>query len=90
MSPSCRAGAQGLLVLKLLNWDAEASGKKRKVQLSELEEIRLNAYQSSKLYKKRAKVYHDKRILKRSFYPGQSVSLFNSRLRLFPGKLKSK
>jgi len=76
--------------LKLLNWDAKASGEKRKVQLSELEEMRLNAYQSSKLYKERAKVYHDRRILKRSFYPGQSVLLFNSRLRLFPGKLKSK
>jgi len=32
--------------------------------------MRLNAYQSSKLYKERAKAYHDKRILKRSFYPG--------------------
>jgi len=60
------------------------------VQLSELEEMGLNAYQSSKLYKERAKVYHEKRILKRIFYPGQSLLLFNSRLRLFPGKLKSK
>jgi len=76
--------------LKLLNWDAKASREKRKVQLSELEEMRLNAYQSSKLYKERAKVYHDKRILKRSFYPSQFVLLFNSRLRFFPGKLKSK
>jgi len=64
--------------------------KKRKVKLSKLEEMRLNAYQSSKLYKECAKAYYDKRILKRSFHPGQSVLLFNSRLKLFPEKLKSK
>jgi len=58
--------------------------------LQELEEMRLNAYESSKLYKGNMKAYHDKKILKREFYPGQSVLLFNSRLTLFPGKLKSK
>jgi len=36
------------------------------------------------------KAYHDKRILKRKFQRGQSLLLFNSRLKLFPGKLKSK
>jgi len=43
--------------------------------------MRLNAYQSSKLYKECAKFYHYKRILKRSFYPSQFVLLFNSRLK---------
>ena len=76
--------------LKLLNLDVKVSGEKRKVQLNELEEMRLNAYQNSKLYKDRAKAYHDQRIIKRSFHPGQSVLLFNSRLGLFPRKLKSK
>jgi len=52
--------------------------------------MRLSAYESSKLYKRKMKAYHDKKILKREFYPEQSVLLFNSRLRLFPGKLKSK
>ena len=52
--------------------------------------MRLNAYSSSKLYKERTKKYHDKKIVERNFYPGQSVLLFNSRLKLFPGKLKSK
>lgn len=36
------------------------------------------------------KAYHDKKIFKREFYPGQSVLLLNSKSRLFPGKLKSK
>ena len=56
----------------------------------ELEEMRLNAYESSKLYRERVKKYYDKKLLKRDFQPGQKVFLFNSRLKLFPGKLKSK
>jgi hypothetical protein len=55
-----------------------------------LEEIRLNAYESSKLYKEKSKQYHDKKIFMRAFHPGQSVLLFNFRMKLFPGKLKSK
>nr|KYP31777.1 Transposon Ty3-I Gag-Pol polyprotein [Cajanus cajan] len=76
--------------LKFLNLDAKAAGEHRKLQLLELEEMRLNAYESSKQYKERIKAYHDKKILKRNFKPGKSVLLFNSRMRLFPGKLKSK
>ena len=56
----------------------------------ELEEMRLTAYESSRLYKERVKTYHDKNLLKKNFQPGQQVLLFNSRLKLFPGKLKSK
>jgi len=76
--------------LKFLNFDPKAAGEKRKLLLQELEEMRLSAYKSSKFYKEKMKAYHDKKILKREFYPSQSVLLFNSRLRLFPGKLKSK
>jgi len=76
--------------LKLLNFDSKAYAEQRKTQLNELEEMRLNAYQSSRIYKERVKAYHDKKILKRSFEPGQLVLLFNSRLRLFQGKLKSR
>ena len=36
------------------------------------------------------KKYHDIKIEKREFMVGALVLLFNSRLRLFPGKLKSK
>ena len=36
------------------------------------------------------KVHHDKMIERREFYPGDAVLLFNHKLRLFPGKLKSK
>jgi hypothetical protein len=33
---------------------------------------------------------HDQSILRRSFEPRQKVLLYNSRLHLFPGKLKSR
>ena len=36
------------------------------------------------------KSWHDKHIVRKEFEPGQQVFLFNSRLKLFPGKLKSK
>ena len=52
--------------------------------------MRLNAYESSRIYKQKTKAYHDKKLQKKEFQPGQQVLLFNSRLRLFPGKLKSK
>ena len=39
--------------LKFLNFDEVLSGEKRKLQLLELEEIKLNAYELSKLYNRR-------------------------------------
>ena len=56
----------------------------------ELKEMRLNAYESSRIYKQKMKAYHDKKLQRQDFQPGQQVFLFNFRLRLFPGKLKSK
>ncbi|XP_020206915.1 uncharacterized protein LOC109791958 [Cajanus cajan] len=53
-----------------LKLDDNVAGKHRKLQLLELEEMRFNAYKSSKHYKQRIKAYHDKKILKRSFKPG--------------------
>ena len=76
--------------LNFLNFDETASREQRRLQLLELEEMRLTAYESSKLYKDKVKKYHDKKLLKKDLQPGQKVLLFNSRLRLFPGKLKSK
>ena len=36
------------------------------------------------------KTFHDKHILRKHFKPNQQVWLFNSKLKLFPGKLKSR
>jgi hypothetical protein len=66
------------------------AGSQRKLQLTELEELRNDAYDCSKKYKEHMKRVHDQSIPRRSFEPGQKVLLYNSRLHLFPGKLKSR
>lgn len=73
---------------RLLNFEESLFGEKRRLQLLELEKMILNAYESARIYKQKIKVYHDRKLQKKSFQPGQQVLLFNSRLKLFPGKLK--
>ena len=68
----------------------KVAGEKRLLQLNELEEFRLNSYENAKIYKERTKKWHDRHILNKEFHVGQKVLLFNSRLKLFPGKLKSR
>ena len=58
--------------------------------MSELEELRNDTYENSRIYKERIKNYHDRKIRGKDLYIGQKVLLFNSRLRLFPGKLRSR
>jgi hypothetical protein len=71
--------------------DFETAGKKRKMQISELEEWREKAYHNSKIYKERTKRWHDKGIKKKEFTPRDKVLLFNSRDKLFGHrKLRSK
>nr|XP_009790869.1 PREDICTED: uncharacterized protein LOC104238251 [Nicotiana sylvestris] len=76
--------------IKKPNMDGDLAGEKRLLQLDELEEFRLHAYKNAKLYKEKTKRWHDKHSQHREFEPGQEVLLFNSRLKLFPGKLKSR
>ncbi|XP_073051358.1 uncharacterized protein [Primulina eburnea] len=76
--------------IKKLNFDMGASSEQRLLQLNEMEEFRNDAYENAKIYKENTKRWHDKQILRREFEAGQQVLLFNSRLRLFPGKLKSR
>ncbi|XP_062075765.1 uncharacterized protein LOC133779882 [Humulus lupulus] len=76
--------------LKKLNLDLVVAGEARKLQLNELDEMRLFAYENAKLYKEKTKKWHDSRIKERVFEKNQQVLLFNSRLKLFPGKLKSR
>ena len=76
--------------IKYLNFDIQAAGEKRSLQLNQLAEMREEAYENARIYKERTKRWHDKNILKREFLPGQKVLLYNSRLKLFPGKLRSR
>ncbi|KAK8996708.1 hypothetical protein V6N11_020207 [Hibiscus sabdariffa] len=66
------------------------AGEKGLLELNELEEFRLQAYESARLYKEKTKRWHDKHIMPQHFHEGQQVLLYNSRLKLFPGKLKSR
>ncbi|XP_048602548.1 uncharacterized protein LOC125585509 [Brassica napus] len=81
---------KALWAVKMLNFDIKSAKEKRLFQLHELDEIRLDAFENSRIYKEKTKAFHDKKILKREFNIGDQVLLFNSRLKLFPGKLKSR
>jgi len=50
--------------------------------------LRNEAYQYAEITKDRVKIFHDKHIIRKTFVPRQKVLLYNSRLHLFPGKLK--
>jgi len=76
--------------IKMLNFDLTEAGEVRKLQLSELDEIRAEAYENARSYKERAKLFHDRHILRKDFTPGMKVLLYDSRLHLFPGKLRSR
>jgi hypothetical protein len=76
--------------IKQLNFDLTKAGSQKKLQLNELEELRNDAYDCARMYKAWMKKAHDQNILRRSFEPGQKVLLYNSRLHLFPGKLRSR
>jgi hypothetical protein len=76
--------------IKTFNSNLDDASQLRKLQINELEEIRNDAYENSKIHKTRIKEFHDKRILRKTFIVGQEVLLYNSQLHLFPGKLKSR
>ncbi|CAN6704234.1 unnamed protein product [Malus baccata var. baccata] len=75
--------------IKTFNMDIDAAGLHRKLQLNELEEVRNEAYENSRMYKEKTKAFHDRMIRSKTFSIGQKVLLFNSRLRLFPVQIQS-
>ncbi|GJS49053.1 reverse transcriptase domain-containing protein [Tanacetum coccineum] len=76
--------------LKHANFDLKTAGDHRKVQLNELNELRDQAYENSLIYKEKTKKIHDSKIKNRVFNVGDRVLLFNSRLKIFSGKLKTR
>ncbi|XP_059623176.1 uncharacterized protein LOC132266339 [Cornus florida] len=75
--------------IKAMNFDYDQAGERRTLQLNKLEELRNDAYESSRIYKAKTKLEHDKQILRQEFFQGQKVLLYNSHLVLFPEKLRS-
>ncbi|GJU83004.1 reverse transcriptase domain-containing protein [Tanacetum coccineum] len=72
-------------------WALRSCNPDLKVEHPELDELRLQAYENSKLYKTRTKAYHNKklRILK-EFKDGDKVLLFNLKYKFKAPKLRSK
>nr|GEZ28494.1 reverse transcriptase domain-containing protein [Tanacetum cinerariifolium] len=76
--------------LKHANFDLKIAGDHRTVQINELNELRDQAYENSLIYKEKSKRLHDSKIKNRFFNIGDRVLLFNSRLKIFSSKLKSR
>nr|GEU74262.1 reverse transcriptase domain-containing protein [Tanacetum cinerariifolium] len=76
--------------LKHANFELKTTGDHQKLQLNELSELRDQAYENSLIYKERTKKLHDAKIKNQIFNIGDQVLLFNSRLKIFSGKLKSR
>ncbi|GKE53041.1 reverse transcriptase domain-containing protein [Tanacetum coccineum] len=76
--------------LKHWNFDLKTAGNHWKVQMNELNELWDQAYENSLIYKEKTKKIHDSKIKNRVFNVGDRVLLFNSRLKIFSGKLKTR
>ena len=76
--------------IKNLNMDLERASVKRFLDLNELEEPRNDAYLNSKITKERSKKWHDQMVARKHFQKGDKVLLYDSKLHIFPGKLKSR
>nr|GFA98476.1 reverse transcriptase domain-containing protein [Tanacetum cinerariifolium] len=76
--------------LKHANFDLKTTGDHRKLQLNELSELCDQAYENSLIYKEQTKKLHNDKIKNCIFNVGDQVLLFNSRLKIFSGKLKSR
>ncbi|GJW19885.1 reverse transcriptase domain-containing protein [Tanacetum coccineum] len=77
--------------LKQCNTDLTLASGSRLTQLNELAELRDGAYENTRIYKERTKKWHDSRLRgDKDFKVGDQVLLYNSLLKMCPGKLKSK
>ncbi|KAD7477731.1 hypothetical protein E3N88_00867 [Mikania micrantha] len=82
---------KALWALKTVNLDLTEAGRKRYFQIHELEALRDAVYARSLSIKEKTKSLHDRRLkVLKEFKKGDRVLLYNSRLKLFGGKLKSK
>ncbi|XP_042009065.1 uncharacterized protein LOC121757612 [Salvia splendens] len=81
---------QAYWAIKEMNMNTEVGAAERRMRLQELEELRLDAYGSVMWYKEKTKMWHDKNLCKKELKIGQKVLMFQSRLKLMPGKLRSR
>ena len=70
--------------------DLSRAGLKRFLDLNEMEELRNDSYINSKIAKEKLKMWHDQLISCKDFQKGQRVLLYDSKVHVFSGKLKSR
>ena len=76
--------------IRNLNMDMNRASLKRMLEIDELEELRNDAYFNSKIAKDKQKKWHDQLITRKTFSQRDQVLLYDSKLHLFLGKLKSR
>ncbi|GJV54544.1 reverse transcriptase domain-containing protein [Tanacetum coccineum] len=77
--------------LKNCNPDLIAASEKRMFQLHELDELRYQAYENSRLYKERTKVWHDRKITREEIkQENKRPLLFHSKYKFKQPKLRSR
>ncbi|XP_057948211.1 uncharacterized protein LOC131143864 [Malania oleifera] len=75
---------------KLINFLLDNAKGLRKLQVCELKESKREVYDKAYLATKQMKLLHDNKIKDKQLFPNQQVLFYDSRLHLFPGKLKSR
>nr|GEX91068.1 putative reverse transcriptase domain-containing protein [Tanacetum cinerariifolium] len=82
---------EGIHALRSCNPDLKLAEEKRFLQLHELDELRLQAYDNSKIYKARTKAYRDKKLrVRKEFKAEVKVLLYKSKYKFKALKLRSK
>ena len=81
---------KAMWAINKLNFDFQVAKEERLLQLNELEEVRNIVYDNAGIYKDKKKKWHDQKVLRKEFKAGEQVLLYNSKLKLFSGKLKSR
>jgi hypothetical protein len=76
--------------VKQLNFELKTAGEKRILDLHMLDEWRNEAYETTRLFKEKVKIWNHKKIKRREFKVGDQVLLFNSHFKFSAGKLMSK
>ena len=76
--------------IKKPNYDWTEAGEDIQLKLSELNEIRVEVHESARSYKEKAKLFHNRHIFRKEFSPGMKVFLYDPKLHLFPGRLRSR
>nr|GEY41402.1 hypothetical protein [Tanacetum cinerariifolium] len=90
-APSKKINETGINKNKPPRFEQDVQEKPHDVDLNELAKLRDDAYENTIIYKERTKKWHDSRLRgDKDFKVGDKVLLYNSHLKMYLGKLKSK